>query len=228
MTLAELIAAVYTETNRPDLVTETLQAVLEATQSVHTIDDFYKDVKEAMIVFDQPTWFLQQLDTSALPQYRNIAYIRKTNPVTTQVEQTNGLLPGNYQYPPNQFSELDRIDIGNILDYYGYERTDVWYQAGLQINMKSSTPLQFAMVGWYSYPNCDPTGVNFDSWIAAELPYVIVYKAAAGLFAKIGEDKSWAIYMKPPIPGQGDDTGGMYYQQVAQLKRHNIVAGGTT
>jgi hypothetical protein len=225
MNLSQLTTAVYTETARPDLVSETLQAILESTLSVHTCEDFYKDITEAVVVFDQPTQYLQTLDTGDLPYYRNMAYIRKTNPIATQVEQTNGLLPNQYIYPPNQFNFLTRIDIGDALDMYGYEKQDVWYQAGNQVNIKSSTALQYTTVGYYKYPNLDATGVEYNSWIATEMPYAIIYRASGIIFAKIGEDKSWAMYMKQPIPGQGDETGGMYYQQLAQLKKNNITAG---
>lgn len=227
MNLAQLTAAVATETARPDLIDEILQAVLEATLSVHTIENFYKDIQEAQVVFDIPTNYLQQLDTSNIPYYRNMAYVRKSAPILTQVEQTNGLLPNTSLYPPNQYNFLKRVDIGDVLDTYGYEKRDIWYQSGQQINIKSSTPLQYATVGWYKYPNLDPTGVLYNSWIAVEMPYVIVYKAAAGIFAKIGEDKSWSIYSKMPVPGQGYETGGLYYQQLAQLIRNNILAEGS-
>lgn len=222
MTLAQLQAAVITETNRPDLIPETLQAVLEATLSIHTVDNFYKDIVEAQVVFNDPTLFLQILDTTTLPLFRNTAYIRKTDPGITAVEQQTS----QSTFSSGQFNFLKRVDVGDILDNYGYEKADIYYQAGSQINIKSGTALGYITVGWYAYPNLDPTGVAFASWIAREFPYVIVYKAAAGIFAKIGEDKSWSIYSRAPIPGRGDDTGGLYYQQLAQLRRNNILVEG--
>jgi hypothetical protein len=209
------------------LVPETLQAILEATLSLHTIEDFPKDLQEATVIFDNATLYLQTLDTSSLPFYRKMAYMRKTNPIVTGVEQTNGLLPNNYIWPPNQFNFLKRVDIGNIIDRYGYERLDIWYQAGQQVNIKSSTPLQYLTAGWYKYPQVDiaDAGASYTSWIANEQPYVIVYKATGAIFAKIGEDKSWSMYMKPPIPRAGLETGGLYYQQLAILIRNNIQVG---
>ena len=221
MNLAQLIAAVYIETNRPDLVNETMQAVLEATQSVHMVDYWYKDVIEAAVTFTNPLYYIQTLDTSTLPLYRDFSYIRKADPSLTPL-----LAPS--LAPSVSFNSqclLTRIDIGDAIDSYGYEKQDVWYQAGTTINIKSSTPLAFATAAWYQYPTLDPTGVNYKSWIANELPWVIIYKAAGAVFAKIGEDKSWSIYMKMPIPGQGEDSGGLYYQQLALLKRANIRPG---
>lgn len=220
MNLSQLITAVYTETNRPDLAAETLQAVLEATQSIHSLDNFYKDIYESRVVFDNPTSYIQTLDTNALPRFRKFSYIRKSaGPYGLQSLQYSTMTS-------NQTGLLTEITAADFLDSYGYEKRDVWYAAGSQINIKSSTPLQYAAVGWYQFPVLDATGITFSSWIAREQPYSIVYKAAGSIFAKIGEDKPWAIYMKPPTPRAGLDSGGMYYHQIAQLLRDNLQATG--
>ena len=224
MNITELVQAVYTETNRPDLVQETLQAVLEATLSLHTMDSWFKDIIEARVAFDDPTLYIQALDTYALPRYRNMAYVRKNDPVLTQWEQTSGILPQQYRWPPGQFNFLVRKDISVVLDAYGYELNDIWYKSGNQINMKSSTPLKYAMVGWYAFPDLQPA--TFNSWIANEFPYAIIYRAAGGLYSKIDQDKAAMMYMKPPVPGHGYDTGGLAWQQYGILMRNNIVAGG--
>jgi hypothetical protein len=239
MTLAQLIAAVYTETNRPDLVAETLQSVLESTLSLHTIDNWYKDVTEAIVVFDIVTQFVQTLDVGALPFFRSMSYIRKYGvPITTSF--SSGVPIGNFAVgvdavgntvttlvtSPTANDFFERVDVGDVLDSYGYEKVNIWYQAGKQLNMKSSTQLQAVIVGYYKYPIINTTGANYASWIAEEQPFALIYKAAGSLFAKIGEDKSYAMYMKPPTPGQGEETGGLYYQQLAQLRRNNIIASG--
>ena len=222
MTLTQLINAVYVETNRPDLVAETQQAVLEAILSVHTLQDWYKDITESVVVFDNGLLYLQTLDTLNLPFMRKVAYIRKTSPQQATYEQTNTLLPQSPLIPPNNFDFLDKVEIGNVLDGYGRERRDIWYQAGSQLNIKSSTQLQYATVGYYQYPNISNSGAYLNSWIANEFPYVIVYKASGAVFGKIGDTSSNAIYMKPPVPRAGKETGGMYYQQLAILEQNNI------
>jgi len=225
MNLSQLISAVYTETNRPDLVSETQQAVLESTLYVHTIDFWRKDVCEALVVFDQPLNYLQVLDISSLPLFRKISYIRKTNPIATQMQQTGGQLPYTYAYPPNQFDFLTGVDVGDVLDEYGYERQDIYYEAGDQLNIKSSTQLQYATVGYYAFPNLDASGVNFFSWIARDYPYAIVYKATSAIFGKIGEDKAYAMYMRPPNMRTGDE-GGEFHKQMAILRMNSIVGKG--
>lgn len=224
MTLSELITAVYTETNRPDLVPETLQSVLEATITCHAFDDWYKDIQEAFVTFDNPLSYIQALETRSLPYLRKFAYIRKTNPNINPVENYGQLLPNLSNWPPHQYDFVERVDIGDILDTYGYEKNDIWYQAGSQINIKSSTPLQYATIGWYKFPNVDATGVNFSSWIAIEYPYAIIYRAAGTVFSKIGQDVAAALYLRKPAPRQGLDSGGMYYEQMGRILQANIRA----
>ena len=225
MTLEELTEKVYIETNRPDLVAETTQALLEATLSCHIVDFFNKDITEARVVFDEPTWYVQELDLSALPRYRAMAYVRKTDTTVAIGQQTNTLPTGESSvYGAERYSLLKRIDINDIFDMYGDEKRNVYYASGQQLNMKSSTPLSLATIGWYQFPSLTPTA--YKSWIANEQPYVIIYKAAGTIFAKTGDDKSASTYMRQPIPGRGEDTGGLYYQQLALLRRSNTVAEG--
>jgi hypothetical protein len=226
MTLAQLISAVYTETNRPDLIPETLQSIMESVLTLHSAEFYFKDLVETRVQFNNPTSFLQTLDTRAIPYFRSMAYIRKTDPSVWQPEQYGGLYPNNFSEPRKGFDFLKRRDIGKILDSFGYEEQDIWYQAGNQINMKSSTELAWATIGYYKYPTLDPTGKVFNSWIAAEYPYAIVYRATGMVFAKIGEDKSYAMYMTKPVPGRGNDTGGLFYQQLDQLQKNSVVAEG--
>ena len=50
-TFAELLADVYTLTNRSDLIAETKLAVKMATLKMHQRDYFYKDIRETGIQF---------------------------------------------------------------------------------------------------------------------------------------------------------------------------------
>lgn len=51
VSFAELVADVYTLTNRPDLVGETVLAVQAATLKAHQSDDYIYDFREQSIVF---------------------------------------------------------------------------------------------------------------------------------------------------------------------------------
>lgn len=214
MNLTELISAVYTQTNRPDLVAETLQAVLESTISIHSIDTFEKDLREADVVFSDGSLYIQQLDISMIPFYRKVAYLRKMDSGVNSVEQfrASGSV-GNF---------LQKVEMSSIIDSYGYEKGDIFYQAGSSLNIKSTTPLKYVKLGWYAHPTVSSDPAIYSSWIAQELPYVIIYRAAGQVYATIGEDKSYAIFMRSPVPRAGEESGGLYYQQLATLRRDNI------
>lgn len=225
MILSELIAAVYVETKRPDLVSETLQAVQESTNTIHSYQGFYKDLTEALIVFDDPTQYIQVLDTYGLPRYRSVSYIRKASSQMASVQQYGLPWPNNYTYPPTSFNFLKRVDLGDMLDDYGYEKTDVWYQAGKQVNIKSSTALGQILCGYYQNPLLGSTDETFESWIADEQPWVIIYRAAGVVFSKTGDTDNFAIYMKPPSRPNDLETGGLYWQQLDILVQNNIRPG---
>lgn len=226
MKLSELISAVYTETNRPDLVGETLSAIQEATNTIHSYQGFYKDITEVLVVFDQPSWYVQQIDTYALPRYRSMSYIRKAAAGMYQSAQLGQAWPtGTNTYPPTSFDFIERVDLGDMLDAYGYEKTDVWYQAGKQVNIKSSTALAQVLCGFYQNPMVGSTDDTYASWVAEEQPWVIIYRAAATVYAKTGDDKNYAIYMRPPSVSNDLETGGLYWQQLDILVQNNIRAG---
>src|SRR3954471_21770445 len=76
-TFAELVADVYTITNRSDLVTETELAVKSATLQLHRSDFFYKDLLETAIQYTTSD-YLQAVDYRTLfPRYRALKYLRK-------------------------------------------------------------------------------------------------------------------------------------------------------
>lgn len=210
--LADLINAVYVETNRVDLVAETLQAVLSSTLKMHGMEFFYKDIATAQVVFDAPG-FLQTLDTQTMPFFRSINAFRKDNPSLYQTwEQNPTILPPLSQsidgslIPMGQARAfLKFISIDDILDEFGAEKSDVCYQAGSTIMIRSSTSLQFGLVTWYAWPNLDMANANagYSSWIAQEYPYAIIFDAASSVLQKIGMTDAARKYdnVDPKNPG---------------------------
>ncbi|CAN5950083.1 unnamed protein product [Sphagnum jensenii] len=218
---------VITETNRPDLIAETNQAVFEATLSAHSSDFYYKDILQAQMTFNTADYF-QTVDTTMLTNFRSFAFFRKAVPGPTLYAPFDGSLsnplPPISNNPTNlpqvTYAFLNKIEPDDIVDGYGYDKFDVWYQTGSSIQVKSSTTLSNAQIGWYAYPNLDiaDAGAAFSSWIANELPYVIVYKAAASVMQKIGQTEAIQAYMNP--------NNGLYFQQLNLLKMANIQAKG--
>jgi hypothetical protein len=195
MTLNELIAEVYTITNRADLVAQTLTAIRSATLKLHQSDYYYKDLRENGVSF-LTAEYLQQIEYRTLfPRWRALKYVRKTD--STGQEQGK---------------VLDIIVPENVLDDYKLNRVDVAYVAGEVVQIRSSTQLQYTIVGRYDNP--DITQAGYNSWIALDHPYAIVFEAASTVFKMIGDTDQFAAYT------------GLAGQQLIELRNSNVQAIG--
>jgi hypothetical protein len=88
----------------------------------------------------------------------------------------------------------------------------VCYVAGDVIQIKSSTELQYALIGYYQNP--DIATDTYDSWIALDHPYAIVSEAVASIFKMIGWDEQ-ANFWKEEVK-----------ENIAILRSNNIEAEG--
>lgn len=193
-TFTELVADVITLTNRPDLLAETKLAVKAATLKLHQADYFYKDLNESGISFSASDYAQQIEYRSLFPRFRALKYLRKSESSGT---------PGDF---------IQVLTPAEVLDVYGIERTDVCYAAGELIQVKSSTAFQYALMGYYLNP--DITEAGFNSWIALDHSFAIVYEAAVTVFKTIGYDEQSATYMK------------MAAEQLAMIRTSNIQVEG--
>jgi hypothetical protein len=158
---------VYTITNRPDLVKETQLAVKSATLQLHRSDYFYKDIFETALQFQLPA-FIQAIDYRVLfPRYRALKYLRK-------------YFAGSISMPGQEFTI---ITPDQIFDSYGAQKIDVAYTAGAVIQLKSSTAIEYLLIGIYQNPDVDVD--RYYSWIDQEAHYAIVYKAASIVFGTV-------------------------------------------
>jgi hypothetical protein len=195
MTLAELISEVYTITGRPDRVAETASAIKSATLKAHQSDFYYKDLYETGVAFATSA-YVQQFDyRSLIPLWRANKYWRKYDNVNA--------VPGNF---------LDSILPEQVLDRYLVEKTNIYYFAGAFLNLKSDTQEQYYLMGCYLNP--DITTAGYNSWIAKDHPYAIVFDAAATVFKAVGKDDEASAY-RTMIP-----------EQIAMLRASNINAQG--
>lgn len=195
MTLNELIAEVYTITNRPDLVAQTLTAIRSATLKLHQSDYYYKDLQETGVSFAF-SLYLQQIEYRTLfPNWRALKYIRKTDSVASDTGKL-----------------FEIVLPENVLDDYKLNRNDVCYVAGAVIQIRSSTALQYIITGRYDNP--DITVAGYNSWIALDHPYAIVYEAASAVFKMNGDTDQFAAYSQ---------LAGM---QLVELRNTNILAQG--
>ena len=193
-TFAELLDDVYTLTNRPDLIAETKLAVKAATLKLHQSDFFMKDILETGVQFSQAD-YVQALEyRTLLPKFRSLKYLRKSDASGTVGDFFSILTPAQ------------------ILDRYGYQREDICYLAGDLLQVKSSTEIEYGILGCYQNPDITESG--FNSWIALDHPYAIVYEAAITVFKTIGYDEQAVVY------------GRMAAEQLNLVRASNIQAEG--
>lgn len=177
MQLAELIQEVYSVTGRPDRIAETTSGIKAATLKAHQSDYYHKDLLEAGIQFSSAD-YLQSWDyRREVPLFRAAKYFRKYD---TSVSPG---VPG---------ITLTKVVTENIFDDYGIEKPDIWYAAGGFIQLRSSTLESVYLAGMYLNP--DVTNANYNSWIAMDHPFAIIYEAAATVFKAIGKDEEAASY----------------------------------
>lgn len=174
MTLTELQDEVYSVTKRPDLVAETLTAVRQSTLALHQMDYFWKDIYETGITFSAAAYNQELEYRPIIPLFRSLKYIRKSDS-----SGANGVF-------------FTVVQPESVLDLYGANRTDVCYAAGASIEIKSSTQFQYALLGCYLNPNI--TTVGWNSWIALDHPYAIIYEAAEKIFKMTGRTEEFAAF----------------------------------
>ncbi len=158
MLLSELIDETYTQTLRPDLVDRTTAAIKSATLFAHHSDFFARDLYENGIVFDE-SLFIQSLAIGVIPSYRKIKYIRAYDNLNSVAGEHFTILT------PEE-----------LIDDYGLDKTDVAYEAGTNIEIRGSTAFQHLLIGAYVSPTVTDAGYN--SWVADNFPYAIIYSAA--------------------------------------------------
>lgn len=178
MTLTELQQEVYTLTNRPDLVAETLSAVRSATLKIHQLDYFYKDLFETGISFPAALYQQQFEYRSLIPLWRAFKYLRKSDAA------------GSGEGPFFEVLTIPEM----VVDQYHLNRNDVCYVAGSVVQIRSSTAMQYALLGCYLNPNITLAG--YSSWVSVDHPFAIIYEASANVFKMIGDSDQFAAYTR--------------------------------
>jgi hypothetical protein len=169
--LTQLVKDTMTKTGRPELVDETYLAVRDATKFVHLQDFFLKDSAELLVPFTTPA-FVFQLDTGVfLPRFRKLRYLKKFDQVALLAKE-------------REEDKLNECAPDRLFDTYNNIKQNVYYLAGKNLNIRSSTQETALLVSWYQYPNTDLE--NYSSWIADMYAPIITDKAAAIIFRDVG------------------------------------------
>ena len=193
---ASLVADVMTLTNRPDLVNETSLAVRAATLKAHQSDDYIKDLYEYSLQFSLVDYYQSLEYKTVLPLWRKPRYIRK-------YDNSGSGAPGVF---------LEYVVPEKIMDEYKVDRLDIFYVAGSFVQIRSSTTLEYILVGIYQNPVV--TEIGYNSWIADDHPFAIIYEAAATVFKMIGLDDQVPVFRN------------LVAEQLQLLKQHAVTGIG--
>lgn len=174
MTFDEMVAEVISITKRPDLIDRIKSNIRAATLKAHNSGFYYRDIYEVPVQFLNPFYIQSFIPTEINSRYRAAKYVRVWNSSDSDVNSVSGGL-GKF---------LENIQLENSIDGYGCVKTDVFYLAGQAVQIRGSCPLNKILFGCYLFPVILPEA-NYSSWIATDMPYVIVYEAARVTFKSI-------------------------------------------
>ncbi len=175
---SDLQDAVYSITNRTDLVAETSLAIRQATLAAHRSDYYPGDLEELLITPTAASVF--QLDIPSLfVNWRAFQYIRPYDTISGT---------------PADFL-LEAIRPDGLFDDYMVAKINVFYVAGTNLNIRLGADYGGFIVGYYKNPVLSPDA-SYDSWIATQHPACIVNEAAARVMHMIGFEEAAARIKK--------------------------------
>jgi hypothetical protein len=193
MNFNELFAEVVLITKRPDLVDRTKQAIRAATLKIHHSDFYYRDLIEVPVQFTNPFILQSFIPTEVVPAFRKAKYVRLWN--------------GGIEGDVGMF--LTPIQIENSLDAYKNIKTNVFYMAGQNLQIRGCGPLDKVLFGCYVHPIVLPEA-SYSSWIAVDKPYAIIYEAARAIFKGIS------------FTEQANEYSQLVAEEVSELKMSYI------
>lgn len=188
MNYSELVTAVYTATNRPDLVAETQLAIMQATLALHAADDWWPDRTQVIIPAAQFTTANSVIDLDTyFPRFRKLEVIRPVD-LTTNPTGLDALAP-----------PLEILEPAAIFNEFSKQKSEYCYPAGSNLVVRTMRYNNAMFCTYFPYPVAvSPT--SYVSWIAAKYPYAIINKAVRQIFVIIGYEDSAARLDRVSLP----------------------------
>lgn len=192
-TLTSLAADVYTLTNRPDLVSETLISLRKAIRKFHGADTFKRDI--AIVQLDMtaqtpldPNQYRWSLDLALFPSFRRFKGVNYPPDKTMPINQIPAPLV-DWTVGFGNDKLFHEIAPDNLFDRYGYERTNYFYVVGNTVTVRSGWYIDWLNFTYYKWPviPSDPSQL-LTSWIVNEYPDCIIEEASGAVFKMIGKD----------------------------------------
>lgn len=169
MTYAELLAEITLLSRRADMADKIAIALRMTTLRAHRADYFWRDLVEANVTFTAAQTVTVDVSTS-FTRFRQMNYVQYYDPLY----DTMG-------------SMLEEVDPSDILDDYNYFKADRWYLAGVNLQANFSMQANGLRVGYWQNPNVTAAGYN--SWIATDLPDLLVQGSLAYLYNMTGKQE---------------------------------------
>jgi hypothetical protein len=232
MTFDEMVQQVIIKTNRPDMTYtqdggsgEIPSAIVAATMSLHHWDGnyFFRDLTSAVVQFSSSS-YTQVLDTSPIVGYRAPKLIKRYDP-TASTDNNVIVLPTLYDPYwgiPNPNDDIAIIELGEYIDpVWKLERTNVAYQAGSMLNIKSAVPFLYCILYYYINPTVGTISdryAGYNSWIASQHPWAIIYAAVSNIYSDTGQQDQSRSMDSPP-------SGLNYSERTAFLKSQLLAKG---
>lgn len=174
----QMLADVYTLTNRPDLEAETAVALRSATISIHSRAAFSRDSTVSVVKIPNAA-FIFSIDIQLqLPKLRGVSTVR--------------LLDINYN--PVEYPRIEIREMGDIYDpEYQTLLNNIAYIAGTSLTVRSAVAGYGALVEYFKLP--ETRRDTYNSWIAQLSPDAIVYSAAAKVLLTNGNEEKGKSYL---------------------------------
>lgn len=198
-TLASLADEVYTITNRPDLVAETLLSLRKAIRKFHGADTFKRDLAITRIDMTaqtplDPNQYRWSLDLSLFPMLRRFKGVNYPTDLTLPINQLPAPLT-DWTVGFNRAKEFHEIAPDNLFDSYGYERQNYFFITGNTVTIKSGWYIDYLDFAYYTWPAIPTNSTDtINSWIVNEYPDAVIEEAAGVVFKMIGKDEEFGRF----------------------------------
>jgi hypothetical protein len=169
MTYADLIAEIKLLSKRGDIDDKIAVALRLTTLRAHHLDFFWRDLVEANLTFAMSNIVTVDVSTS-LTRFRQVNYLQYYDPTT-------GALG----------TMLDEVDPSAIFDDYNYQKADVWYLAGTNLQVSFLYATAGARIGYFQNP--DVAAATYNSWIKDELPDLLIQGSLAYIYNMTGKQE---------------------------------------
>lgn len=203
MTYDEIFDEVKLLSKRGDVDDKIAICIRTVTQRAHRLDYFWRDRIEAQISWTTQATLVDLNVVTYLQRFRAVDYIRYWNP-------SDGIL-GNM---------LEYISPRDVMDQYNYEKLDRYYMAGDLLKLRFEYPTYGVQVGYFFDPVVYPAA-NYASWIAQDMPDLIIQGALAMLFNMTGKQEEAralnAMVGFEANPGNNINKGPTMVEQLRQL-----------